>query len=84
MEKEKKVVKKSTSKTTVKKVAQPAKTIKAPTKKPVNSAKPVTVAEKVNEVKAIEQSKAQRKAITLNQELNLLIGLFSLLTIIAF
>lgn len=89
MEKEKKVAKKSTS-TAKKTVSAPAKA-----KKIVPAKKPVAVkAEKVEKVKAVEPKvevkpvqpveKVEKKPITLNQDLNLMIGLFSILTIISF
>lgn len=82
MEKEKKVTAKTTKKEAVKKApatkAASAKAKKAPAAKPVEVKEPV-VAEKV-----AQPAKVEKKAMTLNQDLNLLIGLFALMTIVAF
>ena len=87
MEKEKKVAKQPAKKvvktTTAKKVA------------PVNDKAPkAKVSAKVEKVQPVEEVKApaevkvanapQKSKVTLNQELNLLVGLFSLITIISF
>lgn len=93
----KKVATKTVAKKPVAKKAEPAKTV---TKKAVKASKPAkaekvaTVAEQVKaepvaEVKTEKVAtpavvKEQPKKMTFNQELNLLIGLFSLITIIAF
>lgn len=84
MEKEKKVVKapaKTVKKAETVKKSSPAKSVKAPVKQEKVSVKKVE--EKVvptAEVKPV----AQTKKTTLNQELNLVIGLLSLMTIIVF
>lgn len=85
MEKAKKTTKTAgAKKTTVK--ASPAKVEKVKKVQPVAEVveAPVVKTEEVKAKPAVAEVKAQPKKTTLNQELNLLIGLFSLLTIITF
>lgn len=81
MEKEKKVA----AKTTKKEVAKKAPATKAPAKvKKIEEVKPVEVKQPVVAEKAPQPVKAEKKPFTLNQDLNLLIGLFAIMTIVAF
>ena len=88
MEKEKKVVKKPAKPAKAEKVVdKKVKAEKKPVKK-VEAVKPVKVqaAEVVAPKAEVKDTApaAPKKAVTLNQELNLMIGLFSILTIITF
>ena len=81
MEKEKKVA----AKTTKKEVAKKAPATKAPAKvKKVEEVKPVEVKQSVVAEKAAQPVKVEKKPMTLNQDLNLLVGLFAIMTIVAF
>lgn len=77
--------KKMATKTTKKEVAKKAPTTKAPAKaKKVEEVKPVEVKQPVVSEKVEQPVKAEKKPMTLNQDLNLLVGLFALMTIISF
>jgi len=83
MEKEKKVA----TKTTKKANAKPNKIMesKAPLKsKKVEEVKPVEVKTEPVVAENVKPVKTEKKPITLNQDLNILLGLFSFLTIITF
>ncbi len=85
MEKEKKVAVKTTKKEAAKKAPATKAPAKAPAKvKKVEEVKPIEVKQPVVEEKAPQPVKAEKKSFTLNQDLNLLIGLFAIMTIVAF
>lgn len=83
MEKEKKVVKKAV-KTEKTANAQPKQTAKVAKKVAPAKVEKAELAQSQVEVNAVTQAKAEKKSIMHNKELNLIIGLFSLITIISF
>lgn len=80
---EKKVAKKPAKTTKVEKEVKPVKTASAKKAVAKPAVKPVEKVEKVEAVQPIKAEAKVKKPVMLNQELNLLIGLFAVLAIIS-